>query len=224
MKHRIVRGVCLVGALLALGCGGAQTRPSRVNITPGAMPAGGNWDGVFQSPAYGRMEFTVAGDHVTGLYEGERHFGKIEGTINGDVLNFKWTQWNQDLQGKQRSKTGNGYFRYTIEQEQGTRSSHEVQKIVGEWGYGEDNGGNAWDGVSRNESGEVGFTFGAVPERVERAEVAALRLVCPYCRALMPRLRSRLLCEKPLEAPVPSPMLFSAAYCESWSTTACGTW
>ena len=151
MKHRIVRGVCLVGALLALGCGGAQTRPSRVNITPGAMPAGGNWDGVFQSPAYGRMEFTVAGDHVTGLYEGERHFGKIEGTINGDVLNFKWTQWNQDLQGKQRSKNGNGYFRYIIEQEQGNRSSHEVQKIVGEWGYGEDNGGNVWNAVKLRE-------------------------------------------------------------------------
>jgi hypothetical protein len=147
MKRRVICGVLVVGALLALGCGGAQTRPSRVTIASKAMPEGGSWDGVFQSPAYGRMEFTAAGTEVTGLYEGERFFGKIEGVTDGDVMNFKWTQWNQDLQGKQRSKVGHGYFRYTIEVEQGAKTSHTIQKIDGEWGYDEDNAGNVWNAV-----------------------------------------------------------------------------
>jgi len=146
MKIRIGCAACFVAVLFALGCGGAQT-PTSVQIAPSPMPEGGNFDGVFQSPAYGRMEFTVQGANVVGLYEGERHYGKIEGTINGNVLNFTWTQWKQDLQGKERTSTGHGYFRYGIEEEKTSTSSKQVHRIAGEWGYGADNAGNPWKAI-----------------------------------------------------------------------------
>jgi hypothetical protein len=146
MRVRIACALCLLAALSALGCGGAQT-PTSVEIAPNPMPAEGNFDGVYQSPAYGRMEFTVQGANVVGLYEGERHYGKIEGTINGDVLNFTWTQWKQDLQGKERSSTGHGYFRYVIKEEGTPTSSKMLHKLEGEWGYDSDNAGNPWKAV-----------------------------------------------------------------------------
>jgi len=146
MKTRIACAACCVAVLFALGCGGAQKSAS-VQITARPMPEGGSWDGVFQSPAYGRMEFTVQGANVVCLYEGERHYGKIEGTIDGDVLNFTWTQWKQDLQGKERTSTGHGYFRYVIEEEKTTSSTKKVHRLKGEWGYDADNAGNPWKAI-----------------------------------------------------------------------------
>jgi hypothetical protein len=116
-------------------------------VQPGKMPAGGNFDGVFQSPAYGRMEFTVNGANAVGLYEGERHFGRIEGEINGNVMFFHWTQWKEDLQGKVRKSTGRGYFKYRIDQEGGATSTRDVHRLRGEWGYGEADVGNPWGAV-----------------------------------------------------------------------------
>jgi len=147
MKIRSACAACCVAILVAAGCGGGQTGSTTAEIAPRPMPEGGNFDGVFQSPAYGRMEFTVQGANVLGLYEGERHYGKIEGTIDGDVLNFTWTQWKQDLQGKERSSTGHGYFRYVIEEEKAMTSVKKVHRLNGEWGYEADNAGNPWKAV-----------------------------------------------------------------------------
>jgi hypothetical protein len=132
-------------ATAAIGCGGGQA--TTANIQPKPMPEGGDFDGVFQSPAYGRMEFTVEGDKAVGLYEGERHYGRIEGTINGNVMRFTWTQWNMDLQGKQRSKTGKGYFIYRIDEEKGTTKIRLVHRLKGEWGYAEAEVGNPWKAI-----------------------------------------------------------------------------
>jgi hypothetical protein len=138
----IVFALAVAAALV--GCGGAQ---GELPVQPGPMPQKGSWDGVFQSQAYGRMEFTQNGRNVVGLYEGERHFGRIEGRIEGDVLLFDWTQWNQDLQGKLREKTGKGYFKYHVVEEQGLTSTHTAHKLEGEWGYDDSRTGNPWSAV-----------------------------------------------------------------------------
>jgi len=135
----------VLAVVVAAGCGGSQA--GSANVQPKNMPPGGDFDGVFQSPAYGRMEFTVDGSTVLGLYEGERHWGRIEGQIRGDVMTFHWTQWNADMQGKVRESNGRGYFRYVIDVEGGATSSREVHRIKGEWGYGEAETGNKWGAV-----------------------------------------------------------------------------
>jgi len=150
-RRRSMRTVCvsmavlLVAALLA-GCGGGQGQ--RANVQPGPMPAGGDWDGVFQSPAYGRMEFTVKGNEVSGLYEGERHYGRIHGKLDGNILFFRWTQWKEDLQGKLRETTGSGYFKYRIDVEQASTRTREIHRIAGSWGYGDsDADGGPWEAI-----------------------------------------------------------------------------
>jgi hypothetical protein len=138
-------GMLLVVSLL-VACGGAQGQLP--NTQPGPLPPGGTWDGVFQSPAYGRMEFTVEGNQVSGLYEGERHYGRIEGQLDGNVMTFVWTQWKADLQGKNQEKTGHGYFRYRIDVEQASTRTREVHRIAGSWGYGDSlTDGGPWDAI-----------------------------------------------------------------------------
>jgi hypothetical protein len=134
----------LMAAVLA-GCGGAQ---DQANVKPGPMPPNGTWDGVFQSPAYGRMEFTVEGNKVLGLYEGERHYGRIEGQLDGNVMLFTWTQWKTDVQGKNTQKTGRGYFQYRIDVEQASTRTREVHRINGSWGYDESTtDGGPWSAI-----------------------------------------------------------------------------
>ncbi|NLN61322.1 MAG: hypothetical protein GX146_00370 [Myxococcales bacterium] len=135
--------IALVAASLA-ACGG---NPHRKTLTPGNIHPDGSFDGVFHSEAYGRMEFTVNGDKAAGLYEGERHYGKIDGTINGDIMLFKWYQWNEDLSGKVRQSSGRGYFRYEVIDEGTVQQSRLTHFLKGEWGYGDDNAGNPWEAV-----------------------------------------------------------------------------
>ena len=133
----------VLASVVTVGCGGNQA----TTVQAGKMPPGGNFDGVYQSPAYGRMEFTVDGASVLGLYEGERHWGRIEGKINGNLMTFHWTQWNADMQGKVRESSGRGYFKYKIDVEGGATTTREVHRIKGEWGYSEAETGNVWGAV-----------------------------------------------------------------------------
>jgi len=144
MKKAIVSALVVVAAVIAAACGGSK---AHVNVTPGEMPMDGNWDGVYASPAYGRMEFTANGTTVYGLYESERWKGKIEGEAMGDVLHFRWTQWNGDMHGKVRETKGNGWFRYIVENEGSEDKPRYTHFIRGEWGYGDDNTGNKWEAV-----------------------------------------------------------------------------
>jgi hypothetical protein len=136
--------IALAAAALTAGCGG---NPNRKILTPADIHPEGNFDGVYHSEAYGRMEFTVNNDNVVGLYEGERHYGKIEGTVNGDLMNFKWYQWNEDLNGKVRQSSGRGYFRYEVITEGTAQNPRLTHFLKGEWGYGDDNAGNPWEAV-----------------------------------------------------------------------------
>ena len=146
MKNRLMKlGLWVAFIALAAGCGGAE---GYKKVTAGPMPAMGNWDGVYYSEAYGRMELTDNGNGtVVGLYEGDRYHGKIEGVPEGDLLNFKWTQWDEDLNGKSRETTGHGYFRYVVKEEGTAQKSRLTAYAEGEWGYLEANSGHPWVAV-----------------------------------------------------------------------------
>ncbi len=127
------------------GCAGSA--PGFKTVKSDNMPIGGIWDGVYFSQAYGRLELTAKGSMVYGLYESERWHGKIEGEADGNVLNFRWTQFNEDLNGKSRATTGHGYFVYTAKDEGTLEKPRITHFIDGEWGYGESNTGNTWKAV-----------------------------------------------------------------------------
>ncbi len=141
MKKIVLIGALILLCGLGLACGGAQ---KAMTLSSGPMPEGGNFDGVYQSD-FGWLELTVSGDVVHGLYEDEKHSGKLEGKIDGSLLHFSWTQWTEDMQGRTREISGHGTFKYVMEKVETSFKPKTVHRLKGIWGYGNDPMVNIWN-------------------------------------------------------------------------------
>jgi len=133
MAHRISASLLLTAAL---ACGGGSA-----NITIGTMPQGASYHGVWQSPQYGEMHLCQTGAQVTGDYVKNERQGRIQGTVQGDVLRFTWEERRQMVVGRTQVTRGRGYFRLSIGQD-------DDQFIEGAWGHdNSETGGGPWNGV-----------------------------------------------------------------------------
>ena len=127
----------MVGLILVGGfaCGGGT------QLTPGAMPAGGTFYGVWQSPQYGNMHLCQSGNQIIGDYAKHERSGRIQGTIDGDLMRFQWEDTRELVRGKPELKRGHGTFRLAIGED-------GDQYLTGEWGFeDEDSGGGPWNAV-----------------------------------------------------------------------------
>jgi hypothetical protein len=109
------------------------------------MPADGNFDGVYQSD-FGRLELTVQGETVVGLYENDNYNGRIQGEVNDNLLEFTWTQWNLEMRGKVRETNGKGVFQYVIDEIPVGATTKQYHRIEGWWGYPDGDLVNRWNG------------------------------------------------------------------------------
>ncbi len=139
----------VLGAGLAIaGCGGGG-----VNIPEGPMPEGGSFTGVWHSPQYGEMHMVQTGSNVVGEYTKDERRGRIQGTVQGNVMRFEWSEERELVAGRPITTRGRGYFRYAI----GDDGDHYIR---GEWGH--DNnmaGGGPWNAVrDRRRQPHVGGT------------------------------------------------------------------
>ncbi len=102
----------VLGAALSLvgGCGG-----SGVNIPQGPMPQGGSFSGVWHSPQYGEMHMVQTGAQVIGEYTKDERRGRIQGTAQGNVLRFEWTEQREMVSGVPVTTRGRGYLVYAID-------------------------------------------------------------------------------------------------------------
>jgi hypothetical protein len=126
-----------VFAMVAAGCGGAG---GRVALTPGAMPEGGEFGGVWNSPQYGRMDMVQTGSTIVGEYTKNERSGRLEGTAQGDLMRFTWTERRELVAGVPRVNRGRGYFRIV--------KDAEGFKLLGEWGHDDsETGGGPWNAV-----------------------------------------------------------------------------
>ncbi|MCX7808291.1 MAG: hypothetical protein N2515_06765 [Deltaproteobacteria bacterium] len=134
------RGVVCVLALALIGsCG--SSGPKRANIKPGALPPGVTLTGVYHSPQYGELHLVQNGREAIGEYKQEERRGRIQGTLEGDVLRFEWTERRELVTGKPLVTRGRGYFQFI-------RGEDGSDYLVGEWGVGEDEvGGGPWRAV-----------------------------------------------------------------------------
>jgi hypothetical protein len=144
MKNWIISTIVVLSLAVAFGCGGPQ--PGKSTARTGNMPQDGTFDGIYQSPAWGRLEITVDGSNAVGLFESDSRYGRMEGTVTGDLYKFRWTSTNTKVGGKVADSSGNGYFKYVVTEE-GTTKKRMVHWVKGEWGYGEDDAGKKWDAV-----------------------------------------------------------------------------
>lgn len=132
---------------LATACGGGG---GSADIDPGPMPENGTYTGVWHSPQYGEMHMVQTGSAVVGRYVKDERSGRIQGTVQGDVLRFEWTEGREMVSGVPSTSRGRGYFRYTID-DSGTHN------ILGEWGIDDsETGGGPWNAYKmRNRRPEV---------------------------------------------------------------------
>lgn len=120
---------------LVIACGGSQ-KPK-----PGPLPTGATFYGVWQSPQYGNMHLCQSGNQVVGDYVKHERAGRIQGTVEGDLLIFRWEDRRELVAGKPQVRRGRGYFRIQIGED-------GDQYIQGEWGMDEDlTGGGPWNAV-----------------------------------------------------------------------------
>ena len=131
--------LALCCAMFVLGCGGG---PRKASVTPGSMPPGGSFTGVWFSPQYGEMHIQQNGATAIGRYEKEERRGRIQGRVTGDVMRFEWTERREIIQGRPMETKGHGYFRIAKD------DAEDTWKIVGEWGHdANETGGGPWNAV-----------------------------------------------------------------------------
>jgi hypothetical protein len=132
--------MALSSALLAIaGCAIAGCGGGGVNIPEGPMPEGGSYTGVWHSPQYGEMHMVQTGSSVVGEYTKDERRGTIQGTVQGNVMRFEWSEAREMVAGRPVTTRGRGYFRYQIE-----GSGDHI--IMGEWGVDNNaSGGGEWN-------------------------------------------------------------------------------
>jgi hypothetical protein len=123
---------------LAPGCGGDGIR--HANVSPGTMPAGQTFTGVWHSPQYGEMQMVQTGSQVVGEYTQDERHGRIQGTVQGDLMRFEWSEQRELVMGRATTTRGHGYFRFTVD------GNGVDYLLLGEWGHDQDEtGGGPWN-------------------------------------------------------------------------------
>jgi hypothetical protein len=134
LNRSIVSAALLV---LVASCGASG---GRANVSPGVMPEGGSFGGVWNSPQYGRMDMVQNGATIVGEYTKNERSGRIEGTAQGDLMRFTWSERRELVAGVPRLNRGRGYFRLV--------KDAEGFKLIGEWGHDDDEtGGGPWNAI-----------------------------------------------------------------------------
>jgi hypothetical protein len=148
IRAALVLGVALsagVGSTACSGGGSGGGSKTVADVKPAAMPAGGEWQGVYYNQLYGFLHITESSGAVQGAWRtaGGDKWGELYGEADGDLLRFSWTEHKIGVVGPAATSSGKGYFKYTIP------NAEEAHEIKGEWGLGESDAGHSWDCVKQ---------------------------------------------------------------------------
>ena len=124
---------------------GNKNEVKHAQVKAGAMPDGGEWQGVYYSPLYGYLHIVADGESVNGAWRtaaGDA-YGELAGKTDGNLLSYEWKERRIGAVGADAVKTGKGYFVYMVPKE------GEAHEIRGEWGLGENEAGNKWEALKQ---------------------------------------------------------------------------
>ncbi len=148
-RRQVLSSLCLslVVSLAATltACGPSAGEVKTANVKPGSLPEGGEWNGVYFSSQFGYLHLVSDNRSASGAWRtaaGDA-WGELSGQIEGDLLKYEWKERKIGAIGADSTKTGRGYFRYTIP------TPDEPHKIVGEWGLDQSDAGNPWEAVKQ---------------------------------------------------------------------------
>ena len=138
-RSSLATSLVLAISLALSGCGGGGG--GRANVTPGVMPQGQSFTGVYHSPQYGEMQVVQTGNQIVGEYVQDERRGQIQGTATGDLMRFEWSERRELVQGRPNITRGRGYFRFVAGEDTDFY-------LVGEWGHDQnETGGGPWRAV-----------------------------------------------------------------------------
>lgn len=165
MSRRIARrplitvALALAATTFATGCGESKPSAKTANITPGSMPDGGEWDGVYYDMLFGNLHLKASGNLVKGKWQRPRkgQWGQLTGNIDGNVMRFDWEEFVDGLVGPNSKKKGKGYFVYKRPE------GDNVDDIIeGEIGKGLNEVGTEWRAIKqRNVKADLDSIGGA---------------------------------------------------------------
>lgn len=143
-RAHVILGLALLATAPVLpACGPSKPPVQLANITPGSLPPGESFKGVWYNPVWGELHLIPSGNSVVGRWRSKENgvWGKMSGTINGDVIKFSWEEHKAGAIGPGAVRTGHGYFKFKVNPEENGQP-----KLDGEWGYGENEvGGGDWN-------------------------------------------------------------------------------
>ncbi|MFO0661782.1 MAG: hypothetical protein U0165_18405, partial [Polyangiaceae bacterium] len=98
MIRRLVTALSIavaVGGVTSLtGCGKPAPKAAKVEV--GSMPAGATFKGVWFNPVFGHLHLIPNNNNeIAGKWEAESKgkWGRMTGTVTGDVVRFEWEEF-----------------------------------------------------------------------------------------------------------------------------------
>lgn len=149
LSRNIYKLSILVGLSLAtlgtVGCSKPPEVKTADHIKGGAMPEGGDWQGVYFDQVFGFLHITVSGNAAQGAWRNNAgdKWGELFGEVDGNVLKYSWTERKIGVVGPAAKSEGKGYFVYSIP------TPGEPHMIKGEWGLGENEAGHTWEALKQ---------------------------------------------------------------------------
>ena len=139
----VVAGALACALTGAVGCGGAR-EANAANVTPGDMPAGEAWTGVYYHPIFGYLHMIEQDTNVVAKWKrtDQSAWGELSGTKTGNVLHYSWKEHKYGLVGPAAESKGKGYFVYKA-------NENGIAELDGQFGLGDDEAGSDWHNVKQ---------------------------------------------------------------------------
>lgn len=128
----------LLVVALAACSGNRNGAQMNTQIQQGPMPDGGNWAGVWFSN-WGEMTIETDGSSIVGQFcdEENNRYGRLEGTVRGDVIRLHWNTSDVSMGNRPRSSEGSAVAQFSFTQQGESQGMH----FAGTWGFGTSNDG-----------------------------------------------------------------------------------
>lgn len=148
LKRGVLNWVLVAALASSTGLVGCKSEPEfvKANVVAGAMPADGDWTGVYYDTVYGYLHLTASGATATGKWRtaaGDK-WGEMSGNVDGDLFTYDWTEHRIGIVGPAGVSSGKGYFKYIVPD--GDNVDHEIH---GEWGMDKNEAGYHWKAVKQ---------------------------------------------------------------------------
>jgi hypothetical protein len=148
IKRWLAAAALVLAGAGTVACGPDSPSAKVANVSPKPMPSKASWEGVYYDVLFGELHLVEEGNTITGKWQRplKAQWGKVDGTVDGNVMRFSWEEYVDGLAGPNSRKKGKGYFVYS------RPAGDNVDDVIdGEIGRGEDELGIEWHAIKQRQ-------------------------------------------------------------------------